>query len=72
MSRREAALSALLVFVVAVAVRAWAASLIAFPRPEDAAYYVAVARNLVSTGHLTSDAIWSYTTSPLSFPRPAF
>jgi hypothetical protein len=72
LSRREAALSALLVFVVAVAVRAWAASLIAFPRPEDAAYYVAVARNLVSTGHLTSDAIWSYTTPPLSFPRPAF
>jgi hypothetical protein len=47
LSRREALLSAALVFVVALVVRAWAASQITFPRPEDVAYYVGVARNLV-------------------------
>jgi hypothetical protein len=72
MSRREAWLSVLLVFLVAVAVRVWAASLITFPRPEDTAYYVGVARNLVEGRGLVSDAIWSYGTPPLSFPRPAF
>jgi hypothetical protein len=72
MSRREAWLSALLVFAVALAVRAWAGSLIVFPRPEDAAYYVGVAHNLVDGRGLVSDAIWSYQTPPLTFPRPAF
>jgi hypothetical protein len=71
-SQREAWLSAGLVFVVALLVRAWVAAQVTFPRPEDAAYYVDVARNLV-TGHgLTADAIWSYGTPPLAFPRPAF
>jgi len=73
-SRREAWLSAGLVFLAAAAVRAWAASQITFPEPEDTAYYVDVARNLV-TGHgLTADAIWSFATPPLTFdpPRPAF
>src|SRR4029079_11054972 len=41
-SRREAILSAGLVLFVALAVRAWAATQIAFPRPEDVAYYVGV------------------------------
>ncbi|HJW21385.1 MAG TPA: hypothetical protein VJ506_03040 [Candidatus Limnocylindrales bacterium] len=72
MSRREAWLSAGLVFLVALAVRAWAATLVSFPRPEDAAYYVDVARNLVTGQGLTSDAIWSYGTPPFAFPRPAF
>ena len=72
MSRREAILSAALVFVVALAVRAWAASQITFPRPEDVAYYVGVARNLVEGRGLVTDAIWSFQTPPLSFPRPAF
>ena len=72
MSRREALLSAGLVFVVALVVRAWAASQIVFPRPEDVAYYVGVARNLVDGRGLVSDAIWSFQTPPLSFPRPAF
>jgi hypothetical protein len=71
-SRREAWLSAALVFVVAVAVRVWATSVITFPRPEDTAYYVGVARNLVEGRGLVSDAIWSYATPPLAFPRPAF
>src|SRR5262245_31928008 len=72
MSRREAFLSAGLVFVVALAVRAWAATQITFPRPEDVAYYVGVARNLVEGRGLVSDAIWSFQTPPLAFPRPAF
>jgi hypothetical protein len=71
-SRREAILSAALVFAVAVVVRAWAASQIAFPRPEDVAYYVGVARNLVEGRGLVTDAIWSFQTPPLAFPRPAF
>ena len=72
MTRREALLSAALVFVVALVIRAWAASLLTFPRPEDVAYYVGVARNLLEGHGLTSDAIWSFQTPPLAFPRPAF
>jgi hypothetical protein len=72
MSRREAILSAGLVFIVALAVRVWAAGQITFPRPEDVAYYVGVARNLVEGRGLVSDAIWSFGTPPLEFPRPAF
>ncbi|MBI3750686.1 MAG: hypothetical protein HY263_03375, partial [Chloroflexi bacterium] len=72
MSRREAWLSAGLVLLVALGVRIWAATQVTFPRPEDTAYYVDVARNVL-TGHgLTADAIWSYNTPPLAFPRPAF
>ena len=71
-SRREARLSAGGVFLVALAIRAWAASQITFPRPEDVAYYVGVARNLVEGQGLTTDSIWSFGTPPLSFPRPAF
>ena len=72
MNRREIFLSALLVFAVALAVRIVAASLVVFPQPEDTAYYVGVARNLLEGHGLTSDALWSYGTPPLSFPRPAF
>src|SRR5215217_3971900 len=72
MTRREAVLSAALVFVVALIIRVWAASQLTFPRPEDVAYYVGVARNLLDGHGLTSDAIWSFHTPPLSFPRPAF
>lgn len=72
MSRREALLSTAAVFVVALVVRAWAATQITFPRPEDVAYYVGVARNLVEGHGLTTDAIWSFGTPPLTFPREAF
>ena len=72
MSRREAALSALLILVVALAVRAFFAAQIVFPKPEDTAYYVGVAQNLVEGRGLVSDALWSYSTPPLAFPRPAF
>jgi hypothetical protein len=71
-SRREALLSAGIVFLVALVVRAIAATQITFPRPEDVAYYVGVARNLVEGHGLTTDAIWSFQTPPLSFPRAAF
>ncbi|HEX7949598.1 MAG TPA: hypothetical protein VF494_04545 [Candidatus Limnocylindrales bacterium] len=72
MSRREAWLSAGLVLVVALGVRIWAATQVTFPRPEDTAYYVDVARNVLAGHGLTADAIWSYNTPPLAFPRPAF
>jgi hypothetical protein len=72
MNRREVFLSAGLVFLIALAVRIVAASLVVFPQPEDTAYYVGVARNLLEGHGLTSDALWSYGTPPLSFPRPAF
>ena len=72
MSRREAWLTSLGIFVVAATVRAWAAAGTVFPRPEDSAYYVGVARNIAEGRGLVSDALWSYGTPPLLFPRPAF
>jgi hypothetical protein len=72
MTRREALLSAAAVFVVALVARAVFASQIVFPKPEDTAYYVGVARNLLDGRGLVSDALWSYQTPPLVFPRPAF
>ena len=72
MTRRETWLSVGLVFLVALIVRAFFASQIVFPKPEDTAYYVGVARNLLDGRGLVSDALWSYGTPPLVFPRPAF
>ena len=81
MSRREAWLSAGLVLVVALLVRAWAAAQVPFPIPEDATYYWGVARNVVDGHGLVSDALWSFVTPArdpvtgsfgLFFPRPAF
>ena len=72
MSRREASSSALVLFAIALVARAATASLVVFPKPEDTAYYVGVARNLVEGRGLVSDALWSYQTPPLVFPRPAF
>lgn len=72
MTRREALLSAALVFAVALIARALTASVIVFPKPEDTAYYVGVARNLIEGRGLVSDAIWSFSTEPLVFPKPAF
>lgn len=65
-------LSAGLVFLVALVARIVTASLVVFPQPEDTAYYVGVARNLLAGEGLTSNALWSYQTPPLEFPRPAF
>jgi hypothetical protein len=72
MTAREAWPSAALVFLLALAMGLWASSVIVFPRPEDVAYYVGVARNLLEGRGLTTDAIWSFQTPPLVFPRPAF
>jgi hypothetical protein len=72
MSRREAWLSAGFVFALALAVRVVAAAQVAFPIPEDTAYYAGVARNLVEGRGLVSDALWSYQTQPLTVPRAAF
>jgi hypothetical protein len=72
MTRREAVLSAVPIFAIAFVVRAWFASQVPFPELQDAAYYFGVARNLVEGRGLVSDAIWSYQTPPLVFPRPAF
>ena len=72
MTRREAVLSALLVFVVALVIRAIVAPQIVFPKPEDTAYYFGVARNLLEGRGLVSDAMWSFGTEPLVFPKPAF
>jgi hypothetical protein len=43
-----------------------------FPKPEDTAYYVDAARNLLAGHGLVSDALWSYQTLPLVVPRAAF
>ena len=72
MRRRDAVLSLALVAFVSVVVRVIAANLIPFPRPEDTAYYVGVAQNLLEGRGLVSDALWSFGTPPLVFPRPAF
>lgn len=68
----EAWLTAAGLFLLALAIRAAAASVIAFPVPEDTAYYAGVARNLVEGRGLVSDALWSYGTQPLVVPRAAF
>ena len=72
MSRREAALTAVGIFAVAFLVRLIFAAQIVFPKPEDTAYYVGVAQNLVEGRGLVSDALWSFQTPPLEFPRAAF
>jgi hypothetical protein len=72
MTRREAILSCLIVFGVALVVRAICASIIVFPKPEDTAYYVGVARNLLEGRGLVTDALWSYQTPPLEIPHAAF
>ena len=72
MTRWEAWLTALLVFAVGLVVRALSAPVIEFPKPEDTAYYVGVARNIAEGRGMVTDAIWSFHTPPLTFPKPAF
>ncbi len=72
MTRREIWLTTLVIFLIALGVRAAACAATGFPRPEDSAYYVGAARNLVEGRGLVTDALWSYITPPLVFPRPAF
>ena len=72
MTRTEMIVTAVAIFVVALVARAYFAAQIVFPKPEDTAYYVGVARNMLEGRGLVSDALWSYQTPPLVFPRPAF
>jgi hypothetical protein len=71
-TRREAVLTAVGLFVLAAAIRAVAAAAVPFAVPEDTAYYWGVARNAVEGRGLVSDALWSYYLPPLTMPRPAF
>jgi hypothetical protein len=70
--RHETALTTATLFIVALMVRVAVARQIVFPKPEDTAYYVGVARNLLESRGLVSDALWSYQTPPLVLPRDAF
>ena len=72
MNRREMVASAACIFLIALVLRILFAAQIVFPKPEDSAYYVGVARNLVEGRGLISDALWSYQTPPLVVPRAAF
>jgi hypothetical protein len=72
MTRTELILTAVGLFAVSLVIRIAAASLVVFPIPEDTAYYVSVSKHLVEGRGLVADAIWSYQTPPLVFPRPAF
>jgi hypothetical protein len=72
MTRREALLTAIGLFALAVTVRALAAAAVPFPVPEDTAYYWGVARNIVEGRGMVSDSLWSYYLPPLTLPRPAF
>lgn len=69
---REAWLTAAVLFALALIVRAVAAISVAFPVPEDTAYYVGVARNVLEGHGLVTDALWSFATPPLLVPRAAF
>jgi hypothetical protein len=71
-TRREMLLSVALVFAVSLVARVVAASIVVFPKPEDTAYYVAVAANILEGRGMVSDALWSYQTPPLEIPRAAF
>ena len=72
MSRREAWVTALAIFAVALVIRGIAASFVPFAVPEGTAYYWGAARNVVEGRGLVSDALWSYYLPPLVLPRPAF
>ena len=69
---RESWLTIVGLFAIGLIVRTVFAGQVVFPKPEDTAYYVGVARNLLEGRGLVSDALWSYATPPLEFPRPAF
>lgn len=70
MARRAAPL--VVVAVVAALVRLALAAALPFPTPEDTAYYVLVARNVLEGRGLVTDTLWTYVTPPLVLPRPAF
>jgi hypothetical protein len=71
-NRRELWVTGGAIFAAGLVVRLWAASQIVSPLPEDTAYYVGVAHNLLDGRGLVSDALWSFQTPPLALPREAF
>ena len=56
-------------YVLAAAVRLYAAAQLPFPATEAAAYYAGVAQHVVHGQGLVSDAVWSYATPPLVAPK---
>src|SRR4051794_24088138 len=72
MSRREGWLSVVGIFAISLIARIASAWLVVFPIPEDTAYYVSVSQHIVEGRGLVADALWSFQTPPLIFPRPAF
>ncbi len=60
------------VYVVALVARLVALAVVPFSLNEGSAYYVAVARNMVEGHGTVIDALWSYSTPPLTLPRQAF
>ncbi|MEP7379057.1 MAG: hypothetical protein ABI725_05780, partial [Chloroflexota bacterium] len=66
------ALTAVALYGVGLVAQLTVASVVNQPLTEGSSYYVAVARNLVEGRGLVVDAIWSYATTPLVLPRPAF
>jgi hypothetical protein len=59
-------------YLLALVIRIAAAEQIPFPTTEPSAYYVDVARSLVSGEGLVSHGVWSFATPPLVVPKPAF
>lgn len=59
-------------FLVALLARALTIAWVTFPPTEGSLYYLDVARNLVEGHGLTTNALWSYASPPLTLPRPAF
>ena len=61
MTRREMVLTVVGVFVVSLVARAYFAAQIVFPKPEDTAYYVGVARNLLRKSYRPSGGALLFT-----------
>jgi hypothetical protein len=59
-------------YLLALAIRLFAAGELPFPTTEPSAYYVNVAQNLIAGNGLVADGVWSYATPPLAVPKPAF
>jgi hypothetical protein len=66
-----------LLFLIALLVRAWAATQVTLPPTQVSAYYLDVARNLAAGHGLVANAVWSYASlqsgaSAPPLPQPAF
>lgn len=62
----------LVLYLVALGVRLAVTAWVPFPPTEGSLYYLDVARNLVAGEGLVTNVQWSYATSPIGVPRPAF